>query len=289
MSSALNDPTSYGVPIQEVWDAYFDDPVHGGHHEDLLVRAYLPLVKQVADKVYSTLPNNVEYEEVLQNGRIGLMDAIRAWRPEIAAFRTYATIRIRSKILDGLRSADWLSRDMRRSVRQVQQGIIALERELNRTPSDEEVADHLGITVADVQTALLNHATSHVGSLDDLLPNRHSNDGAQNSLGARVTDVTDLTPHDHIEKKLDAEAAQRALASLPARDRQILALYFWEDLTLANIGEILGITESRVCQVRSKALIVLEAKLTRETSGLDTTEATLADSTPTLPPASDAA
>jgi RNA polymerase sigma factor FliA len=262
MASALNEPTSFGIPIQEVWDNYFIDREHGGHYEDLLVRAYLPLSKQVSDRVYATVPNNVDYEEVLQNGRIGLMDAIRAWKPEIASFRTYATLKIRSRILDGLRSADWLSRDMRRSVRTVQTGIVELEKQLNRTPTDEEVAAHLGLTVHDVQTALLNHSSSHVGSLDDLLPNR-GGDGADSSLGAHITDHTDLSPHDHVEKKQDAELLRKAIETLPPRDRQILALYYYENLTLSNIGEILGVTESRICQVRSKALIVLHAKLSQ--------------------------
>jgi RNA polymerase sigma factor for flagellar operon FliA len=261
MSSALNDPTSYGIPIQEVWDAYFAEPIHGGSDEDRLCRAYLPLVKQVCDRLYANIPNNVEYDEVLQNGRIGLLDAIRAWKPEVASFRTYATLKIRSKILDGLRSADWLSRDMRRSVRAVQTGIVELEKELNRTPSDEEVAAHLGLTVHEIQTALLNHSTSHVGSLDDILPNRGGGDGASTSLGAHVTDATDMSPHDHVERKQDAELLRQAIETLPDRDRQILALYYYENLTLSNIGEILGVTESRICQVRSKALIVLQSKL----------------------------
>lgn len=260
-SSALSHPTSFGVPIKDVWDDYFADPVHGGHVEDLLVRAYLPVVKQVTDRVYATLPNNVEYDEVLQNGRIGLLDAIRGWNPTIASFRTYATLKIRSRILDGLRAADWLSRDMRRTVRAVQQGIIALEKELNRTPSDEEVAEHLGITVADVQTALLNHSTAYVGSLDDILPNRGSGEGNQSSVGAHITDITEMSPHDHVEKQQDAELLREAIAGLPERDRQIIALYYYEQLTLSNIGEILGVTESRICQVRAKALIVLQSKL----------------------------
>lgn len=261
MSSALSNPTSFGIPIKEVWDDYFADPVQGGHVEDLIVRAYLPLVKQVTDRVYSNLPNNVEYDEVLQNGRIGLLDAIRGWKPDIASFRTYATLKIKSRILDGLRAADWLSRDMRRTVRSVQQGIVALEKELNRTPTDEEVAERLGISVSDVQTALLNHSTAYVGSLDDILPNRGSGDGNLTSVGAHVTDATDMSPHDHVEKKQDAELLRDAIADLPERDRQILALYYYEQLTLSNIGEILGVTESRICQVRAKALIVLQGKL----------------------------
>lgn len=261
MSSTLNEPLSYGTPIREVWDDYFADPIRGGHYEDLLVRAYLPLVKQVTDRVYSTIPNNVEYDEVLQNARIGLLDAIRAWKPEIASFRTYATLKIRSKILDGLRSADWLSRDMRRSVRTVQTGIVELEKQLNRTPTDEEVSAHLGLSIHEIQTALLNHASSHVGSLDDILPNRGSGDGSPASLGAHVTDHTDMSPHDHVERKQDAALLREAIETLPDRDRQILALYYYENLTLSNIGEILGVTESRICQVRSKALIVLQAKL----------------------------
>lgn len=243
-----------------MWVDYLNDPTHGSPAEDRLVRAHLPLVKQVTDRYYATLPNSVEYEEILQNGRIGLLDAVRAFDPEKASFRTYATVKIKSKMLDGLRAADWLSRDMRRNVRTVQTGIVELERRLNRAPSDEEVAAHLGIQVTDVQTALLNHSTSHVASLDDLLPSRGGDDSSH-SLGVHLSDITDLSPHDHVEKKQDAELLRRAVETLPERDRQILALYYFENLTLANIGEILGVTESRICQVRSKALILLEAKL----------------------------
>lgn len=246
--------------VEELWAAYHLDPSHGGFAEDALVRAHLPLVKQVTDRQYANLPNNVEYEEVRQNGLIGLLDAVRAFDPEKASFRTYASLKIKSKILDGLRAADWLSRDMRRNVRTVQTTIVELEKEFNRTPTDTEVADRLGITPQDVQTALLNHSTSHVQSLDDLLPSR-GGEGGDHSLGVHLTDVTDLTPHDHVEKKQDASLLRHAVETLPDRDKQILALYYYEGLTLANIGEILSVTESRVCQIRTKALIVLEAKL----------------------------
>lgn len=260
-AAAATTHTPFGTPVEEVWEDYFADPIHGGYHEDALVRTYLPLVKQVTDRIYAGVPNNVEYDEMLQNGRIGLLEGIRGWKPEKASFRTYATLKIKSKILDGLRSADWLSRDMRRSVRAVQTAVVELERDLNRTPSDDEIANHLGWSVPDVQTALVNHTSSHVGSLDDLLPHRGHNDGSATSLGAHITDATDLSPHDYVERKQDEEMLRRALDTLPHRDRQILALYYYENLTLSNIGEILGVTESRICQVRSKALIVLEERL----------------------------
>lgn len=259
MSSAEAAQT-HAETVEQLWVDYLADPTPGSLAEDRLVRAHLPLVKQVTDRIYAGLPNNVEYEEVRQNGLIGLMDAVRNFDPEKASFRTYASLKIKSKILDGLRAADWLSRDMRRNVRTVQQAIIALEHELKRTPTDQEVADHLGLQVSDVQTALLNHSTSHVASLDDLLPSR-SGDDSGHSLGVHLTDVTELSPHDHVEKKQDAALLRTAVDTLPERERQILALYYYESLTLANIGEILGVTESRVCQIRSKALIVLEAKL----------------------------
>lgn len=251
---------AHAESVADLWVEYTANPVWGSPAEDALVRAHLPIVKQVTDRIYAGLPNNVEYEEVRQNGLIGLLDAVRAFDPEKASFRTYASLKIKSKILDGLRAADWLSRDMRRNVRTVQQAIIALEGELKRTPTDEEVANHIGIKVEDVQTALLNHTTSHVASLDDLLPSR-SGDDSGHSLGVHLTDVTELSPHDHVEKKQDASLLRDAVDTLPEREKQILALYYYESLTLANIGEILGVTESRVCQIRSKALIVLEAKL----------------------------
>lgn len=259
MSSA--EAQSHAETLQDLWVQYNANPVHGCLAEDLIVRAHLPLVKQVTDRIYAGLPNNVEYEEVRQNGLIGLLDAVRAFDPEKASFRTYASLKIKSKILDGLRAADWLSRDMRRNVRTVQQAIIALEHEHKRTPTDQEVADHLGIQVTNVQTALLNHTTSHVASLDDLLPSRSGGDDSGHSLGVHLTDVTEMSPHDHVEKKQDASLLRTAVDTLPEREKQILALYYYESLTLANIGEILGVTESRVCQIRSKALIVLEAKL----------------------------
>lgn len=260
MTSAAAAKQAHLDHVETLWAAYHLDPTPGGMPEDALVRAHLPLVKQVTDRQYANLPNNVEYEEVRQNGLIGLLDAVRAFDPEKASFRTYATLKIKSKILDGLRAADWLSRDMRRNVRTVQTTIVELEKEFNRTPTDTEVADRLGITIQDVQTALLNHSTSHVQSLDDLLPSR-GGEGGDHSLGVHLTDVTDLTPHDHVEKKQDASLLRLAVETLPDRDKQILALYYYEGLTLANIGEILSVTESRVCQIRTKALIVLEAKL----------------------------
>lgn len=261
MSIAAHIPAPV-VPVEELWEDYLANPEKGSIAEDALVRFHLPLVKQVTDRIYAGLPKNVEYDEVLQNGRIGLLDAVRAFDPVKASFRTYATLKIKSKILDGLRAADWLSRDMRRHVRTVQNGIIALEKELNRTPTPEEVASHLDLTIHDVQTALLNHTTSHVASLDDMLPNRGGGDDSGHSLGVHLTDVTEMSPHEHVERLQDAELLRAAIETLPERDRKILALYYYENLTLANIGEVLGVTESRVCQVRAKALVVLGSKLT---------------------------
>ena len=115
---------AHAESVEALWVDYTANPVHGGPAEDALVRAHLPLVKQVTDRIYAGLPNNVEYEEVRQNGLIGLLDAVRAFDPEKASFRTYASLKIKSKILDGLRAADWLSRDMRRNVRTAEAGAI---------------------------------------------------------------------------------------------------------------------------------------------------------------------
>ena len=250
-------------PYEELWATYWSQQKLGGDVENEIVTLHLHLVKSVADRIYSGLPNSVDYEELMQNGRFGLMDAVRNWKPALSAFKTYANLKIKSKILDGLRQADWLSRDMRRHVRTVHNAAIELETELNRTPTDKEVADKLDITVQEVTTARVHHSTSHISSLDNMFPTHDPNNGDAGNISyaAHLHDATETTPHEHAEQKQEQEHLRRALAALPDRDRQIIALYYYENLTLANIGEILNITESRVCQIRSRALSSLAAAL----------------------------
>ena len=250
-------PSLTATPIEELWERY--RKTRTPELEDALVRAHLPYVRQAADRVNSRVPANVEYDDLLQNGHWGLLDAIRNWDPAMASFRTYATLKINSRILDGLRSSDWLTRDLRKQVRTVQTATVELVHALNRTPTDQEIADHLNITLDEVQTAFLNHTTAHVTSLDDLLPG-HGDEDSSTTLAHRLVDHT-ASPHDAIEQRHEINALRAALDYLEPRHRQVLCFYFFENLTLANIGEILGVTESRVCQIRAKALIILRGRL----------------------------
>ena len=252
--------------LEALWADYYADPTPGGACEDALVRAFLPLVKQVSDRMYAGLPSHVDYEDVLQMGRWGLMEAVRKFDPEKASFRTYATTKIHSFILDHLRNADWLSRDKRKQVKRVQAAVQVLEQELCRTPSTVEVAGHLGMTTAEVGEALAHHVTAHVTSLDAALAS--SEGSGQYGYGDTLVEPEVLGPDEDFAVSEDVAMVREAIAGLPEKYRRVLCFYYYENLTLANIGEILGVTESRASQIRSRAVREMKKVLHPEVAAL---------------------
>lgn len=200
-----------------------------------------------------------DYEDLVSQGLLGLIDAVDRYSPQHGAqFSTYAILRIRGKILDYLRSQDWLSRVGRQRARMVQNAISELWGRLQRTPTEEELAEHLKLTIPQVQQALID-SSRLILSLDSPIEDEGEND--LHSLYEILTDEEQPSPVEKVDEEELRACLIEALKQLPTREQQILALYYYEGLTLKEIGHVLGISESRVCQIHARAIFSLRAAL----------------------------
>ncbi|MDQ6728033.1 MAG: RNA polymerase sigma factor WhiG [Actinomycetota bacterium] len=225
-----------------------------------LVVHYSALVKYVAGRLSAGLPNNIEQADLVSYGMFGLIDAINKFEPARGnKFETYAMSRIRGSIIDELRSIDWVPRSLRAKARAVEKAYTKLEHELLRTPSDAEVAEELNTTEEDLQNVFTQISFFGLVALEETL-----SVGADRSesvtLGDTIADPG-LGPVGAFEIEETKEILAQALNRLPEREKIVLTLYYYEGLTLGEIGGILGITESRVCQIHTKAVIQLRSKL----------------------------
>jgi len=234
------------------------------HLRDQLIVLYSPLVKYVAARVAVGLPQHVDGSDLVSYGIIGLIDAIDRYDPvRKVKFETYAIPRIKGAIIDELRAIDWVPRSVRSKARSVEQAYAALEASLLRTPTDSEVAAELGISEKDLQEILRQISFVGVAALDEVL-SVGGDRGDRATLGDTVPDATD-GPSAMFEDKESKEILTQTIKQLGDRERTVLSLYYYEGLTLAEIGEILGVTESRVCQIHTKAVLQLRARLTDRT------------------------
>jgi RNA polymerase sigma factor for flagellar operon FliA len=222
--------------------------------KDHLVRQYAQLVKRLAFQLMAKLPASVQVEDLMQNGMIGLLDAISRYEEGLGAqFETYAVQRIRGAMLDGLRENDWVPRGVRREMRRVEEAIHRLEHQHGRAPQEGELAEALGMPLAEYQH-LLQEARGHqLVYLEDL-----AGDGEEDYLERNLAS-SDPDPLALLEDRHMREALVRGIEALPEREKLVMALYYDEDLNLKEIGEVLGVTESRVCQLHSQAIARLRA------------------------------
>jgi RNA polymerase sigma factor for flagellar operon FliA len=226
-----------------------------------LILHYAPLVKYVAGRIGAGLPPNVEQSDLVSYGVFGLIDAVEKFDPDRAIkFESYAMTRIRGAILDGLRASDWIPRSLRHKARDVQNAYAALQSRLHRTPTESEVAAELGITEAQLHAIFRQLSFVNVIALDEFLtPCRDG--GAALSLGETLADIHAEDPVAAAEALEVRRLLASAIAGLPPRERTVVTLYYYEHLKLAEIGRVLGVTESRVCQLHTKAVLQLRARL----------------------------
>jgi len=241
-----------------LWAAYKS----AGEREvrDALILHYSPLVKYVAGRVAVGLPQNVEQADLVSYGIFGLIDAIEKFDPDRGyKFETYAIARIKGAILDELRSIDWVPRSVRAKARALEKAYAKLEAELHRTPNDEELAAELGISDEQLQATLNQISFIGLVALDEMLAVGGER-GESLSLGDTVAD-----PGDGPVAAYEVEEMRQILADainrMPEREKIVLTLYYYEGLTLAEIGQVLGVTESRVCQIHTKAVLQLRSRL----------------------------
>ncbi len=222
--------------------------------QDELVTRHAPLVKRIAYHLMSRLPPSVQVDDLIQAGMIGLLEAARNYDPsQGASFETYAGIRIRGAMLDEIRRTDWTPRSVHRKARQVAEAVREIENAKGRDARDSEVAELLGISLEEYHRILQDATGARVFSFDD--PGTMGEESEPRSLEAGNEPLDNLQ-HDDFQKAL-----AEAIAGLPERERLVMALYYDEELNLREIGEVLGVSESRVCQIHGQALIRLRARM----------------------------
>ncbi|GAB2756064.1 hypothetical protein GCM10027174_34840 [Salinifilum aidingensis] len=229
---------------------------------DRLVLHYAPLVKYVAGRVGTGLPAHVEVSDLVQSGIFGLVDAIEKFEPERGLkFETYAMQRIRGAILDDLRALDWVPRSVRSRSRDVERALERLEARLQRTATDAELAEEVGLDVAELRELFAQLQMTSVVALDDLIG---GGGASQVSLAETLRDDRAEDPVNALVNRDSRRQLAEAVKRLSERDRVVVTLYYFENLTLAEIGKVLGVTESRVCQLHTRAVLRLRGKLAEQ-------------------------
>lgn len=243
--------------IESLWASYKTDGSEQSREQ--LILHYTPLVKYVAGRVGVGLPQSVEQNDLVSYGLFGLIDAIDKFEPERGfKFETYAMSRIKGNILDELRAIDWVPRSVRAKSRQIENAYASLEAQLHRAPTDDELAAELEMTVTALRATLSKISLVGVAALDRYVGSE--DDGG----GATLIDLVPSDaegPGDIFESEELRDELAEAIRKLPEREKTVLGLYYFESLTLAQIGEVLGVSESRVSQIHTKAILQLRSRM----------------------------
>jgi RNA polymerase sigma factor for flagellar operon FliA len=230
-----------------------------------LIRSFLPLVKRVVHRLAGRLPSEVDIKEMLNSGLIGLVDALEKYDPRHETnFSTYAQFRIRGTILDSFRVQDWVPRSLRHKAHKVEAVYARLEQDLGRVPEDHEVADALQVSLEEFQKLLGDITGVVLLSLEEL-------GFGHGEERFRADEALPSSRPDPLHQLLESEKVEvvaRALDRLPEKERLVITLYFYEELNLKEIGEIIGVTESRASQIRSRGLLRLKSYLRKANQNL---------------------
>lgn len=250
------------LTVQDLWQKYAKKPDPATREK--LIMEYLPLVKYVVGRMAVTLPPTVDAEDLVGYGVMGLITAIERFSPDRGfKFETFAVSRIRGAIIDELRSQDWLPRSVRQKAKEMEGSIRTLENSLGRTATDQELAGALGTTVDNLPKNLAE-IVAPVLSLDDLV--MMSDDGQKVSWLDTLPDDR-LGPAASFDAEEMTQILGKAIDLLPERERLLVSLYYHEGLTLKEIGQVLSVTESRVCQLHSQAVGRLRTKINQMVAG----------------------
>ncbi|MEJ9210990.1 FliA/WhiG family RNA polymerase sigma factor [Bacillus smithii] len=250
------------VEEKKWWDLWLTsrDPDAG----DLLVKRYTPLVSYHVQRLSVHMPKNVSRDELKSLGFLGLVDALTKFDPSRdLKFDTYASFRIRGAILDGLRKEDWLPRGTREKAKKIEAKIEELEQQFLRHVTAEEVANELDMSVEELQQVMAEYYTANILSMDDQIKDQEEMDGK----GYDIKDDRISTPEEEVVKEELIQELSREIAGLSEKEKLVLSLFYQEELTLTEIGEILNLSTSRISQIHSKALFKLRNKL-KKVSGI---------------------
>ena len=229
-------------------------------NREAVIKEYAPMVKYVANRIAMRLPPHVEVDDLISVGVLGLIDAIDKYDSTRGAkFKTYAEFRVRGAILDELRSMDWVPRSVRQKASSMDGVVQKLQNKLGRPPEDDEIAEEMGVSLDELFTTLNETKSMPILSLEDLGIAKES--GEQQSLLDCLAGKNDADPQTYLRLVELKEIIAKAIDTLPEKERLMISLYYYEELTMKEIGEVLGITESRVSQIHSKAVFRLRNKL----------------------------
>lgn len=243
---------SMAPEVERWWQRWFESRDQAAR--DRLIEHYAPLVKFVAGRIGAGLPSSVDPGDLVSAGVFGLIDAVERFDPDRGVkFETFAVPRIRGAVFDGLRSLDWVPRSVRARAREVETAFSELESKLGRAPSDEELSGHLRISGTEFQRWLSSIASTTVGPLDRAL--------AAGAEPRSLIGDTPESPGSVVEESDLRRLVRQEVLRLPEREKLVMSFYYDEGLTLAEIGSVLGVTESRVSQIHTKAVLHLRARL----------------------------
>jgi RNA polymerase sigma factor for flagellar operon FliA len=259
LSTGERSPATKTIVLAERWRHYQRERDRATR--DQLILAYSPLVKHVAGKIVSRMPAHVDVADLVSYGLGGLIEAVERFEPDLGVrFETYASTRIRGAIFDELRRLDWVPRAVRDEARDLDQASAALVTRLQRLPTDDELAAEVGIDAAELDARLLRVSVTHVSALDQPW-GAAGPDGAEATLLSTLIDQGAADPAQRSSHRDLRRRIGEAVRQLPERERLILALRYEEDLNLSEIGEIVGLSESRICQIATKTVIGLRTLL----------------------------
>lgn len=234
---------------------------------DKFIRQYMPLVKYVAGKVAVGMPNSVEYDDLVGFGQFGLLDAINKYdTSKNVKFKTYAVTRIRGAIFDELRQIDWVPRSVRQKSREIEDAVVTLESRLGRTATDSEIASSLNMSESEYHRTVMKVSGTSILSLNDVWYTGDDNDNM--SIGNNIESPTSLNPDVIAEREEIRKVIAKAISELPEKEKMVIVLYYHEDLTFKEIGEVLEVSESRISQLHAKANERLKSKLTNLRKGI---------------------
>lgn len=273
MSKPIQEPKAVARPgtfdenaadsVVGAWEEYKRDG--SGTARDALILHYSPLVKYVAGRVAVGLPANIDQSDLISYGIFGLIDAIDKYdRDKGVKFETYAISRIRGAIIDELRAIDWVPRSVRAKARSIEKAYTSLENKLKRPPSDPEIAEELGISVDELTGIYTQLSTVSLIALDELMT-IDGEKGDRMSLVDTLEDTKTESPMEVFESEEMKNILIEAINKLPEREKVVVTLYYYEGLTLAEIGQVLGVTESRICQMHTKAVLALRGRIREAT------------------------
>ncbi len=249
----------------ELWNEY--KKTRSPDLRDKIIRQYMPLVKYVAGKVSVGMPSSVEFDDLVGFGQFGLLDAIEKYDPDKnVKFKTYAVTRIRGAIFDELRQLDWVPRSVRQKSREIEDTIGDLEARLGRAASDAEIAGKLGVSEEEYQQTVMKLSGTSVLSLNDVWYSGNDNDHM--SIGDSIESPSSLNPDVIVEREEIRKIIIQAINELPEKEKMVIVLYYHEDLTFKEIGQVLEVSESRISQLHTKANLRLRAKLTNLRKGI---------------------